>query len=147
MQAGAPPDAKQIEMELKGKALQVYWFLIGAGSPVGVREIQRSLRFSSPSVAHHHLEKLRRLGLIAQDEHGRYFLVRHVDAGVLQAFTRLGSLVLPRFAFYGVFFTTLLLLYLYLFRENANIYAITIGVFAAGFSWYEAQRVWRKRPF
>jgi len=147
LEAGAAPDSAQIEAELKGKALQIYWFLIRAGNPVGVREIQRSLGFSSPSVAHHHLEKLTRLRLISQDEHGRYFMVRHVDVGVLQAFTKLGSLILPRYTFYGVFFTSILLLYVYLFRETANVYAIAIGLFAAGFSWYEAQRVWKKKPY
>ncbi len=147
MESEAPADSAHIEAELKGKSLLVYWFLIRTGSPVGVREIQRSLGFSSPSVAHHHLEKIRRLGLISQDEHGRYFIVRQVDVGVLQAFTRLGGLMLPRYTFYAVFFTTALVLYLLLYRENANVYAIAFGLFAAAFSWYEAQRVWKKKPY
>jgi len=50
---------------LKGKTLKVYWYMLQQPSrSVGVREIQRALRFSSPSVALHHLEKLEDLGLV-----------------------------------------------------------------------------------
>ncbi len=53
----------ELEYALRGKAWKVYWFLLKNGNPVSVREVQRSLRFSSPSIAYHHLEQLRELGL------------------------------------------------------------------------------------
>lgn len=55
-----------LEAELRGKTLRVYWYLLkhGGEHPIGVREVQRSLGFSSPSVALHHLEKLRDLKLL-----------------------------------------------------------------------------------
>ena len=68
-----------IEYALRGKAWKVYWFLLKNGAPVGVREVQRALRFSSPSIAFHHLEQLRELGLVEKQEVGsHYVLVGHI---------------------------------------------------------------------
>ena len=47
-------DDAVIEAELKGKTLLVYMYLIKSKDPaVGVREVQRALGFSSPSVSYH----------------------------------------------------------------------------------------------
>jgi len=91
----------KIELELKGKALQIYWYMLKQGRPVGTREIQRALNFSSPSIAHHHLDKLKTLGLVKKDNFGQYLLAEKVEIGVLQAFTRVGRLILPRYTFYA----------------------------------------------
>jgi len=71
--------------------------------PVGVRELQRSLGLSSPSVAYHHLEKLDRLGLVEKDQYGSYSVKRNIDVSVLQAFMRVGKMLVPRFIFYAAF--------------------------------------------
>jgi SOS-response transcriptional repressor LexA len=57
-------DETKLKYELRAKAWKVYWFLLKTGSPLSVREVQRALHFSSPSVAHHHLEQLRELGWV-----------------------------------------------------------------------------------
>jgi len=58
-------DLAFLESELKGKTLLVYWHLLKSpGLKVGVREVQRKLGFSSPSVAVYHLDKLMSLGLV-----------------------------------------------------------------------------------
>ena len=58
-------DLSIIESQLKGKTLQIYWYLLKSPEhSAGVREIQRSLHFSSPSIAVHHLGKLQNLGLV-----------------------------------------------------------------------------------
>lgn len=58
-------DDALIEAELKGKTMLVYMHLLRLDRPsVGVREVQRALGFSSPSVAAYHLNKLRDLGLV-----------------------------------------------------------------------------------
>jgi|GEM_PF-1549055 transcriptional regulator, ArsR family len=49
---------ENIEGELKGKTPQVYLYMLKRNEPVGVREVQRDLDFSSPSVASYHLDKL-----------------------------------------------------------------------------------------
>ena len=45
-------------------------------TPVGAREVQRDLGLSSPSVAWHHLEKLRELGLLRKNARGEYTLAK-----------------------------------------------------------------------
>ena len=81
-------DLPVIESQLKGKTLLVYWHMLGSPhSKIGVREIQRSLDFSSPSVAAHHLDKLLSLGLIEKTGTGEYFLTQEVKVGLLRFFT------------------------------------------------------------
>ena len=78
-------DEKELEYALRGKAWKVYYFLLKNGEPVGVREVQRALHFSSPSIAFHHLEQLRELGLVQKQEiGGHYSLVGEVKIGVLR---------------------------------------------------------------
>jgi predicted transcriptional regulator len=73
----------QLEYSLRGKAWRVYWFLLKSGQPQSVRDVQRALRFSSPSVANHHLEQLRDLGLVQKQEiGGHYFLINEVIFGL-----------------------------------------------------------------
>ncbi len=136
-----------IDSDLRGRTLQAYLFMIRNSKPIGVRELQRSLGLSSPSVAFHHLEKLERMGLVEKDQYGEYVCVKNVDVSVLNAFSRIGSLLVPRFTFYAMFFTTLLIGYLLTFEGNSNIFAVVFGAFASGFAWYETIRTWSKRPF
>ena len=135
------------ESELRGRTLRAYLFILKSPKPVGVRELQRALGLSSPSVAYHHLDKLIRLGLIEKDQYSEYALVKNANVNVLQAFTQVGRLLVPRFIFYAVFFTTLLLGYVAIFQRSANFFAIAFGVFASLFAWYEAYRTWKRRPF
>ena len=122
-------------------------FVLRNTGPLGVRELQRALGLSSPSVAYHHLDKLVRLGLVEKDQYGEYAVVKSVNVGVLQAFTQIGRLIIPRFIFYAVFFTTLLLGYTIIFHSALNAFALSFGIFACAFSWYETIRTWKRRPF
>jgi len=116
-------------------------------NPAGVREIQRALGFSSPSIAFHHLEKLQELQVVGKDEYGRYFLAQKIEVGILQVFTRVGRFMLPRFTFYAAFFTSLLVLYLVLYSPGLNIFALSFAVAATSVAWYETFRAWKRRPF
>ncbi|MGH2639166.1 MAG: helix-turn-helix domain-containing protein [Rhabdochlamydiaceae bacterium] len=139
--------ALDVESELRGRTLRTYLFILKSSKAVGVRELQRTLGLSSPSVAYHHLDKLMRMGLIEKDQYGEYALVKNASVSVLQAFTQVGRLLVPRFIFYAVFFTTLLLGYGLIFHANPNIFALAFGFFACLFAWYETFRTWKKRPF
>ena len=145
-------DLRQIESELKGKTLQIYWYMLRSpGSRVGVREIQRSLRLSSPSVAAHHLEKLISLGLVDKSRIGEYYITQEVKVGLLQFFTRLGRFLVPRYLFYSVWFSTMLIVYLTFyeldFRNIHNLVAIIFGALASLILWLETARLWREKPF
>ncbi|MEW6605569.1 MAG: hypothetical protein AB1351_12905, partial [Thermoproteota archaeon] len=92
-----PDDGKKLPIEdhLKGKTLQIYMYMVKRKEPVGVREVQRDLGFSSPSVANYHIDKLVELALISQDDYGRYYVVQKIQPGVLQAFVNIGGLAVP----------------------------------------------------
>jgi predicted DNA-binding transcriptional regulator len=144
-------DLAVIESQLKGKTLLVYWYLLrSSSSSVGVREVQRALGFSSPSVAAHHLTKLLSLGLVDQKGTGEYFLTQEVKVGLLRFFTRLGRFLVPRYLFYSVWLSTMLIVYLIFYGINGSIHnfaAIIFGVIACLILWFETVRLWRETPF
>jgi len=112
-------DLALLESELKGKTLLVYWHLLkSSGSRVGVREVQRKLGFSSPSVAVYHLDKLMSLGLVEKTVTGEYVLISEVKTGLLRFFTRLGRFLVPRYLFYSVWFTTMLISYIIFYGQS-----------------------------
>jgi len=141
---------EEIESQLKGKTLLVYWFMLKSpDSPVGVREIQRKLGFSSPSIAAHHLDKLLSLGLVRKSLRGENYLTKEVKVGVLKFFMRLGRFMIPRYLFYSVWFSTMLIVYLLLYGVSGslhNIVAIIFGVSACVILWFETIRLWREKP-
>jgi DNA-binding transcriptional ArsR family regulator len=142
-------DETVIESELKGKTMLVYMHMIRADQPsVGVREVQRALGFSSPSVASYHLNKLQELGLV-DSERGDYRLVREVKIGVLRQFVTLGGVMLPRLLFYAVLVTTMLATYVLQFPMNItrqNVTTVLMGAVPAVALWYETIKVWRTKP-
>jgi len=144
-------DLASIESELKGKTLLVYWyFLKSSTSMVGVREIQRSLGFSSPSVAAHHLEKLLSLGLVEKTKTGEYFLVQQVKVGMLRFFTKVGRFLVPRYLFYSVWLTTMLVFYIIFYGDTGVVHKLVALIFVISTSlilWYETFRLWKERPF
>lgn len=105
---------------------------------------------ASPSTALHHLEKLRELGVVRKDEYGQYHLVEQVKVGTLRLFLKFGRLVLPRYLFYAVFFSTSLTLYLLgslWFSVVPNEMAVLLGLSASAAAIYETVRIWRERLF
>lgn len=147
----SPLDLAVVESALKGKTLLVYWYLLRSPrSSVGVREVQRSLSFSSPSVASHHLDKLLSLGVVDKSSKGEYFLVQEVKVGILKFFTRLGRFLIPRYLFYSVWFSTMLIVYLIFYGQSGsihNVVAIIFGLAACFVLWFETLRLWREKPF
>ncbi len=142
------PIEMAIEPELRGNTLRVYWYMLNSNEPVGVREVQRALNMSSPSVASHHLTKLVSLDLVEQLSDNTYKVKQIVKVGVLQNFIGFRGRFLPRYAFVAMFFTSYTLAYLVLsFIAPPNIYdryiALAIGVVGALFAWWESYRLWK----
>jgi len=142
-------DDEVIESELKGKTLLVYMYMLkNPAEAVGVREIQRSLGFSSPSVSSYHLTKLQDLGLV-ENVYGDYRIAKEVKVGVLRQFITLGGVMLPRFLFYAVLVTTMLATYLLqrpFYPSPESITTLVMGLVPAVILWYETIRIWRDRP-
>ncbi|MGP3667346.1 MAG: helix-turn-helix domain-containing protein [Candidatus Bathyarchaeota archaeon] len=148
---GELSDAAIIESELKGKTLIVYWYLLKhAKSTIGVREVQRKLGFSSPSVAAYHLDKLYSLGLVGKTATGEYYLTQEVKVGVLKLFTRFGGFLIPRYLFYSIWFSAMFITYLLLYGHTGsihNIAAIIFGLIGNIILWFETFKLWRGKPF
>jgi DNA-binding transcriptional ArsR family regulator len=149
-------DLAEIESKLKGKTLQIYWYLLrDPNSSVGVREVQRSLELSSPSVAAHHLDKLLALGLVEKTVRGEYLVNQEVKVGLLKFFSRMGRFLVPRHLFYAFFVTTMFAIYLIVYNfvlyqftfSVHNLAAILFGAVATIILWVETIRLWREKPF
>jgi DNA-binding transcriptional ArsR family regulator len=132
------------EQVLTGRTMEVYMYLVKQSSPVGVRQLQRAMKFSSPSGASHHLEKLERAGLVERTMEGEYLVKQLVEVGALKHFLRIRGKVVPRQIFYSLFFGVWLLEYSEYTGFKPNPIAF-IALLAATIAFsYEAFRSWRK---
>ena len=147
-----PPEKRtkgMVDAELKGNTLRVYVYALKKRK-VGVREVQRALLMSNPSLAQYHLNKLKELGLVSENN-GEYEVSGQVKVDVMRDFLRLGTLIVPRFVLYAVFFTAfaafLVVLSLPFFHLLPILNWFTGGLFlAAAAFWFEAVRAWRSAP-
>ena len=144
-------EESELDYKLRGKAWNVYWLLLKSGHPMSVRDVANALRFSSPSVANHHLEQLIQIGLVERQEiGGNYALVGEVKIGVLRHFVKFGRMMFPRYFFYALFSSVFYVSYLTLFVENLireSLFIIAFGAIVSLIFWYEAVRFWRLKPF
>jgi len=144
-------DEEDFDYKLKGKAWKVYWLLLRSGHEMSVREIEKALHFSSPSIAFHHLEQLCQLGLVEKQKiGGNYHLVSEVKIGVLRHFVKLGRLMFPRYFFYAVFSSAFYIAYLTILMKTItteSLFVISFGAIISLIFWYEAIRFWRLKPF
>ncbi len=128
---------------LRGTTLKVYRFLLKRGEPVGIREVQRTLKLSSPSLAAYHLSKLEEAGLIKRKK-GNY----SVDKVFLESTIRIRRFLIPRYLFYSVFTVSALIVEL-LFLRPATLTSeyffstITTLISALAFC-YETAKTWTK---
>lgn len=144
-------DQAALESELKGKTLLVYWYLLQEPTHmVGIREVQRALNFSSPSIAVHHLEKLQDMGLVSKKGTGEYVLEEEVKVGILRLFAHMGRFIVPRYLFYSLLFTTMLATYLavcIIAQVFPSYYALVFGSIGSIVFWFETVKLWRAKPF
>jgi DNA-binding transcriptional ArsR family regulator len=140
----------KLREQLVGKTMRVYWYILRSSQPATVRGIQRSLHLSSPSLVLHHLDKLRKLGLIDQDEDGLYRLRREVRVGLLRFFAGYRRFMVPRQVLYASFYAATLVAYLVLFgfslTPSSILLAAILGLGCAT-SLYEAFVILRVAMF
>ncbi len=143
-------DRDLVDKLLKGRTMSVYALLLSSGE-MGVREVQRALGFSSPSLALHHLTKLTELNLVTKDIDGVYSVTRTVRVGSLSLFIKFGTRLLPRFLFLGTLFSAMLVIYLLAFVSlpltGGDIMFISMSIIAILLSFYETRRIWLLKPF
>ncbi len=136
-------------LDLRGNTLRVYLYTL-KNRRVGVREVQRSLHFSNSSLAQYHLNKLKESGLV-REIGGQYEVMNEVKVDVMRDFLRVGTLIVPRFVFYAVFFTVLTLYVGSITIKTYDSVSLadwTVGLLtlASAIFWYEALKAWRSAP-
>lgn len=121
---------------LTGNTAQVYRYAIKRRRPVGVREVQRALKLSSPTLAAYHLDKLEEAGLLKQTSDGYI-----VEKLVLENFVRLRQLLLPKYLFYFAVFASAVLFQTTLFRPSQltreYLFSTSMLALAAAYFAYE----------
>lgn len=140
-------EIENIETQLTGKTLLIYWYLL-TKPEASVRELERSLSLSSPSIASHHLQKLLSLGMVEKRENGKYYLTKFVPVGVLRHFVRFRGILLPRYFFLASFFTSLLcfsLIWMVLMKPGIfdRFLMLTFSAIGAIVCWWETYRLYR----
>jgi len=137
----------EIVSNLTGRTLMIYFVLLSKKT-IGVRELQRHLDLSSPSVAKYHLEKLVDLHLV-ENRNGIYHLDRKADLPLLTSWVLIGKILLPKVIFAAIFFTTLFIGYLIFIYSNWNkdsIFVIILGCGIMLYIWLDVFLKFRRKP-
>jgi fatty acid desaturase len=134
-----------VSQELKGNTLKVYLYLL-RHEPSELREVQRGVGLSSPSLASYHLGKLLDAGFVAQEQYGQYFAVKEASAKVLDGYSRLGPAIVPQLFFFALLFTILVAFFSFaaLYWSGFTPYLVAVGTAMVLVFWYETVRLWRK---
>jgi DNA-binding transcriptional ArsR family regulator len=117
--------------------------LLKANKPLGIRELQRALKLSSPSVAAYHLTRLERAGFVKKESGN--FVVNKI---VLESFVKIGRFLVPKYLFYSVFAALILAIELVILRPDVITREYYFSTFATaiflGIFCYETVKVWLK---
>lgn len=135
---------EDIDTMLKGLTLKVYKYVLKNGKPTSIREVQRSLELSTPTLALYHLGKLERAGLLRKEPKG--YVINRV---YLKNFVKIRRLLIPRYFFYFIFLATALTFELSIFRPRVlsrdYVFSVAVICTAAAFCIYETVRAFAKK--
>ena len=127
----------QTDYVLKGTTLRVYRCLYRAGTPMGIHDVQRALKLSSPSVAEYHIKKLVRAGLAKAEQNGYT-----VDKIVFENVIRIRRTVVPLQTTFVAFFASALVVLLTILRPasitSTYVFSLIVCVAAIVILLYEA---------
>lgn len=103
----------------------------------------------SSSLAQYHLSKLVDLQLLTE-KGGEYFVADQIRVDVLKDFLKFGTLIVPRFIFYAVFFTIISGFFGVIVIERPfselDIFFVLMLIVSSALFWYEALRAWLRGP-
>lgn len=129
----------QADYVLKGTTLRVYRCLYRAGTPLGIHDVQRALKLSSPSVAEYHIKKLVRAGL-AKPERDGYTVDRIVFENVI----RIRRTIIPLQTTFVAFFASALVVLLTILRPasitSTYVFSLIVCLAAIAILLYETLR-------
>jgi hypothetical protein len=127
---------------LEGTTRKVFRFVYRQHKPVGVHDVQRGLGLSSPSVAHYHIAKLLKAGMLKEEGDGYV-----VEKAAFENMIRIRRTVLPLQVGYAAFFVTSLIALATIMRpsqlSSTYVFAVIVVMVAVGVSLFEAYKVMR----
>ena len=135
-----------------GTTYDVYLCILTSNSPIGVREIWRALKLSSPSLAQYHVNKLMELKLI-EPKAGKYVTNDQEQLEALRSFLMLRGMLIPRMVVYAALSAGILTSFLLLYPikwDFRDLVTVAVCLFSiATFSFeaikqYRGLTVWKK---
>jgi hypothetical protein len=131
--------------EITGNTLRIYLHLVTHG-PCELREVQRGLGLSTPSLASYHLNRLIGASYVKQDRDGKYFAIKEASIEILEGYTRIGTTLVPQILFFTIFFTILITFFSYqtINSSGFTIYLVATSLAMVILLWYETIRLWRR---
>ncbi len=131
-------DAKTDDV-LEGTSKKVFRYIYHQPGPVGVHDIYRGMGLSSPSLAHYHVNKLLKAGMIREEGDG--YVVNRVFYDDMM---RIGGTVLPLRVAYALFFLTALIALATILRpaqlSSTYVFATVVVGVAAAVTMLEARK-------
>lgn len=128
---------------LRGLTLKVYKVILRSDKPIGIREVQRALNLSSPTLAVYHINKLEEAGLIRKELNGYV-----ADRVILENLVRFRRILIPRNLFYTIFLTSSLVMLAVFLRPpiltREYVFSLAVISIAAATSVYETVRVFSR---
>jgi DNA-binding transcriptional ArsR family regulator len=106
--------AEDIKHALRGTTRDIYRFLVKSNKPVGIREVQRALNLSKPSIVAYHFSKLEEADLVKREKGG--YIVSKL---ILEHSIRVSHFIIPRHLFYAAFAIAVLTIELTILKPNS----------------------------
>jgi hypothetical protein len=131
---------------ISGTTWDVYLYIVTSKEPIGVRDVWRKLKLSSPSLAQYHINKLVSLKLIEPTLFGKYQMNEEEQTDILKSFIVLRGRLIPRLVFYGAILSGVLVSYLIFwpfrwdFRDLVALFVSIFSVLAFFFEAYSQHR-------
>lgn len=139
---------QEIVKNLNGRTLMIYFVLLNM-KKTGVRELQRHLDLSSPSVARYHLDKLSDLNLV-ENLNGEYHLINKAKIPALTSWVLLGKQLIPRSIFVATFFSLLVLgyfIFIFTLWHKDSAFVLITGILICGYLWFDVWWLYKNKPF
>jgi hypothetical protein len=130
---------------IKGNTLRVYMHLLRHG-PSELRDVQREIGLSTPSLASYHLGRLVEAGYVKQDEQGRYEVTGEELGEILAGYSKIGVTIVPQLFFFALLFTILTAFFSFevLSSGDFTVFLVAISLGMVVVLWLETVRLWRK---
>lgn len=141
------PEDSELEREVAGEynTWRTYLYMLKVRDSSS-RDVQNALGFSSPTLAQHHLEKLRRYGLASKGHNGTYHVIPR-SFGILRLYIKNGRWIVPRTTFFVIIFALLSVGFtLSLPQHGFFLYALLLSIAGLAYALYETFQFYRVLP-